>query len=461
MAILKGRYEWIEYPIFNTNRTTIEQSINFTHDGKSFTKIRLYWHNEIDIQYVDGSEQERQIYNDDEGMWFTDDRSIDFGSSGQSVSDEFYNQFIPNVKELPMADQTKNYVIQQKQEDGMLTLHPETDAAIVKYDGSSSGLTANNAQSAIDELKTLVNDFTDGGVVTGVKGAKESTFRQGDVSISPSDIGAVAENPAITGATHTKITYDSKGLITAGADLTASDIPDLSAKYIPASQKGASSGVATLDTGGKVPASQLPSYVDDVLEFDNKASFPATGESGKIYISKNDNKTYRWSGTAYVEISASLALGETAATAYAGNKGKQNADNIAAIIAGTQPVGKATEADHAASADSASEATHAASAETASSATNATTAATAAKLATPRAISLANDVTGSANFDGSANVSISAALKNVGTPGTYSVVTTDAKGRVTAGGQIVEVGSAGQTTPSAALAVGGLFFKEV
>ena len=73
----------------------------------------------------------------------------------------------------------------------------------------------------------------------------------------------------------------------------------------------------------------------------------------------------------------------------------------------------------------------------------------------------ANDVTGSANFDGSANVSISAALKNVGTPGTYSVVTTDAKGRVTAGGQIVEVGSAGQTTPSANLAVGGLFFKEV
>lgn len=47
MAILKGRYEWIDYPIFNTNRTTIEQSINFTHVGKSFTKIRLYWHNEI------------------------------------------------------------------------------------------------------------------------------------------------------------------------------------------------------------------------------------------------------------------------------------------------------------------------------------------------------------------------------------------------------------------------------
>ena len=61
MAILKGRYEWIDYPIFNTNRTTIEQSINFTHVGKSFTKIRLYWHNEIDIQYIDGSGQERQI----------------------------------------------------------------------------------------------------------------------------------------------------------------------------------------------------------------------------------------------------------------------------------------------------------------------------------------------------------------------------------------------------------------
>lgn len=73
---------------------------------------------------------------------------------------------------------------------------------------------------------------------------------------------------------------------------------------------------------GKVPTSQLPSFVDDVLEYANLAAFPATGESGKIYVAQNDGKTYRWGGSSYVEISASLALGETSATAYRGDRGK-------------------------------------------------------------------------------------------------------------------------------------------
>jgi hypothetical protein len=80
--------------------------------------------------------------------------------------------------------------------------------------------------------------------------------------------------------------------------------------------------VATLDNTGKVPSSQLPSYVDDVLEFANLASFPAIGESGKIYIAIDTNITYRWGGSSYVGISSSLALGETASTAYRGDRGK-------------------------------------------------------------------------------------------------------------------------------------------
>lgn len=111
------------------------------------------------------------------------------------------------------------------------------------------------------------------------------------------------------------------------------------------SEMGVSSGVATLDTTGKVPSSQLPSYVDDVLEYTNKAGFPTTGESGKIYIDKATNLTYRWSGTAYVEISPSLALGETSSTAYPGNKGKTTTDNVNAILAGTKVVPKATDAN--------------------------------------------------------------------------------------------------------------------
>jgi hypothetical protein len=71
-----------------------------------------------------------------------------------------------------------------------------------------------------------------------------------------------------------------------------------------------------------VPAAQLPAFVDDVLEFANRAAFPETGESGKIYVALDTNLTYRWSGSTYVEISQSLALGETETTAYRGDRGK-------------------------------------------------------------------------------------------------------------------------------------------
>ena len=87
---------------------------------------------------------------------------------------------------------------------------------------------------------------------------------------------------------------------------------------------------ATLENG-KILASQLPSYVDDVLEYASISQFPVQGENGVIYIALDTNKTYRWGGTNYVEISESLALGETASTAYPGNKGKANADAITTL----------------------------------------------------------------------------------------------------------------------------------
>lgn len=94
------------------------------------------------------------------------------------------------------------------------------------------------------------------------------------------------------------------------------------------STKGQPGGLAELDSTGKVPAAQLPSYVDDVLEFSTKAQFPQIGETGKIYVSKDTNLTYRWTGTQYLEISQSLALGETPSTAYSGDKGKANRDAL-------------------------------------------------------------------------------------------------------------------------------------
>ncbi|QUE80979.1 hypothetical protein [Rhizobium rhizogenes] len=69
--------------------------------------------------------------------------------------------------------------------------------------------------------------------------------------------------------------------------------------------KGIANGYAGLDSGGKVPSAQLPSYVDDVLEYANLAAFPGTGSAGIIYIADDTGKIYRWSGSAYVEISPS------------------------------------------------------------------------------------------------------------------------------------------------------------
>lgn len=103
-----------------------------------------------------------------------------------------------------------------------------------------------------------------------------------------------------------------------------------------ANLKGAANGVAELDANGKVPSSQLPSYVDDVIEgyyynskFYKESSHTTeiAGETGKIYVDLSTEKTYRWSGSAFAEISASLALGETSSTAYRGDRGKTAYDH--------------------------------------------------------------------------------------------------------------------------------------
>ena len=265
---------------------------------------------------------------------------------------------------------------------------------------------ATNVQDALEEINTK---STQGGV-TGVKGNAETEYRKGNVNITPANIGL--------------------GNVTNDAQVKRSEM-------------GAASGVATLGDDGKVPTSQLPSYVDDVVEYDRKESFPATGESGKIYVAKDTNVTWRWSGSDYIEISASLALGETSSTAYAGNKGKQNADDIAQlkkdvtdnynsianITNGTTQVGKSGTAD---------------------------------ALTTARKISLKGDASGETTFNGSADREIQVTLADSGVvDGTYSAVTVDKKGRVIAGAQLVEWGVSGQTTATENLAIGGLFFELV
>ena len=71
------------------------------------------------------------------------------------------------------------------------------------------------------------------------------------------------------------------------------------------SKIGVNEGIASLDANGKIPVTQLPSYVSDIIEVAGIGTAPETGEADKIYVDTETNKTYRWSGTSYVEISAS------------------------------------------------------------------------------------------------------------------------------------------------------------
>lgn len=106
--------------------------------------------------------------------------------------------------------------------------------------------------------------------------------------------------------------------------------------FISNSQKGIANGVATLDSSGLVPASQLPSYVDDVLEFGSLGNFPSTGETGKIYVATDTNQTYRWSGSTYIQIASGAVQSVNGQTGIVNltktDVGLVNVDNTADAI---------------------------------------------------------------------------------------------------------------------------------
>lgn len=122
-------------------------------------------------------------------------------------------------------------------------------------------------------------------------------------------------NPSIS--TAGGITNVPAGNIAATNVQTA--INELDTEKQSLSEKGLANGYASLDATGKVPATQLPSYVDDVLEFANLVAFPATGETGKLYTALDSNKLYRWSGSTYVEVSAFSGIANNVAVTPTGN----------------------------------------------------------------------------------------------------------------------------------------------
>ena len=182
-----------------------------------------------------------------------------------------------------------------------------TDTTYVDATTSTSGL-----MSATDKTKL-------DGVATGAQVNTIETVKVNSSALTP-DINKAIDIKVPT--VLSELTDDVGFVDRSNFENEIENVRTEMASKLDASLKGVANGVAELDANGKVLTSQLPSFVDDVIEAENFAALPNEGETGKIYVTLDDNKTYRWSGSAYVEISASLALGETDSTAYRGDRGK-------------------------------------------------------------------------------------------------------------------------------------------
>ena len=187
-----------------------------------------------------------------------------------------------------------------------------TDTTYVDATTSTSGL-----MSATDKTKL-------DGVATGAQANTIETVKVNSSALTP-DIDKAIDIKVPT--VLSDLTDDIGFVDRSNFENEIQNVREEIALKLDASLKGVANGVAELDANGKVLTSQLPSFVDDVIEAENFAVLPTEGETGKIYVTLDNNKTYRWSGSAYVEISASLALGETESTAYRGDRGKAAYDH--------------------------------------------------------------------------------------------------------------------------------------
>jgi hypothetical protein len=244
---------------------------------------------------------------------------------------------------MPTLETGVNVIVNQRVGGVNTPIYPFTKTANVQdakgnnLDTIIDGLAPKNhgnhvpdyASETVSSLKFLRNDNTWAEIQAA------STSVAGVVQLSDST------------STDSSTTAATSKAVKAVKDAVDSLNTDLGNDYVAKSSLGVASGVATLDTNGLVPSSQLPSYVDDVVDIQYVDSTTAkdssgttiTPETGKIYVDDigdgASEKTYRWSGSQYVVISETLALGETSSTAFDGARGKVAYDHSQATHART------------------------------------------------------------------------------------------------------------------------------
>ena len=177
-----------------------------------------------------------------------------------------------------------------------------------KYTWNNKGSVSSVGITAGSGLSVTGGPITSSGSITVAHSNSVTSSTKGGV------IAPVVETGSIPTLKIPTISYDTEGHITAGSETSVSVLTP-------------NSVLDATNLSGIIPSANLPGYVDDVIEYNSRSSFPATGESGKIYVDTSTNLTYRWSGSDYVTMSSSLALGTTSSTAFRGDYGQAAYDH--------------------------------------------------------------------------------------------------------------------------------------
>lgn len=384
----------------------------------------------------------------------TDNEILTAGGSTRSINSFWHDG---NLNPLDYVPKTRTLTINGTAYDLSANRSFTTPDTITRLKGGASGSLVSGDVTLSAGSNMVINQA--GNTIT--LASTDTTYSAGNGLTLTGTSFSLPVATSGTGNVVTGITQTANGItVNLGSMPTSSDL----ANYIPLSQKAAANGVATLDASGQVPASQLPSYVDDVLEgyykaadgkFYKEASYTnlIVGETGKIYVSLDTNKTYRWSGATFIYITSGAVDSVNGLTGVVvlnkSHVGLGNVDNTADAAKNVLSATKWTTAQTitlsgvtatAQTIDGSGNVTIPVTAVPATLLTgtaSVNTTGSAAKLTTPRTISATGDGTWSVTFDGSGNAASALTLASTGVvSGTYNQVTVDTKGRVTAGSNI-------------------------
>lgn len=294
---ISGKYELQDKPLGNTD-LSISNKTNTTFQIDSSTGANVTLPEAIDTEAGLLSGSNKVKYDTAHSSVY--DNFIGIGSGDLNINDEF---FIPNSTDV----ESVKYLINgstQAGATGDVTVYLPENVVI----GFQAIITQNEVAGKFPTIAIHPNKQGTDQIIQKPDGTGDG------IDISVDGRGCIVTLQRINSTQWRVVDYVwSENVLATKTDL---------ANKIDTSEKGSINGVAQLDGTGKVPSAQLPAYVDDVLEFADLASFPVAGETGKIYVALDTNKTYRWTGSTYIEISEGVQLGETSTTAYRGDRGK-------------------------------------------------------------------------------------------------------------------------------------------